>query len=93
MYHKTIKSNEDFINYNVNSPSTKVKIFGYDFVKNNEDKFKIMYENKVYDLTEYFKVDKHKKTLQIKLVKKKFNIVVNDISYMFDKYKILTSLH
>ncbi len=71
MYHETIESNEDFINYNVEPGSDEVKIFGYYFVKNNEDKLKIIYENKEYDLIEYFKVEEHKKTLQIKLIKKK----------------------
>ena len=71
MYHETIESNEDFINYNVEPGSDKVKIFGYYFVKNNEDKLKIIYEAKEYDSIEYFKAEEHKKTLQIKLIKKK----------------------
>ena len=75
MYHETIESNEDFINYNVEPGSDEVKIFGYYFVKNNEDKLKIIYENKEYDLIEYFKVEEHKKTLQIKLIKK--NLYIN----------------
>ena len=91
MDHEAIKNNKDFIICEINSPSVKVKIFGEKFVKNNENKFKIIYENKVYDLIEYFKVDKQQKTLQIKLIKKN-NILVNDISYMFDECKTLISL-
>ena len=32
----------------------KLKIFGYDFVKNNKNICKIIYENKEYDLCDYF---------------------------------------
>ena len=44
--------NEIDLVYNIPNDKNKVQIFGSDFIKNNKDLCKIIYENKEYDLTE-----------------------------------------
>ena len=67
------KNNNDFIiiGYKIDNGLKKIKIFGEAFCKKykNENICKIIYENKKYDLSEYFKTKKSKKTniLEIKL--------------------------
>ena len=69
----------------------KVRIFGFTFVKNNKGKCKIIYNNKEYELTEYFNsIDNNiKKEIKIKL--KGINNII-DMSYMFQNCKSLSSL-
>ena len=47
-----------------NKDAKKIRIFGQGFVKNNKDKCKIIYNNKEYELQEFFQIDK---ILEIKL--------------------------
>ena len=72
----------------------KVRIFGEKFVKNNKDKCKIIYNNKEYELKEYFNdIDKeynNKDDIKIKL--KGINNIT-DMSRMFDYCETLSSLH
>ena len=67
------------------------RIFGETFVKNNKDNFKIIYENKEYNMMEYFEVDKTIKTLKIKLKQNKYRRIT-DISHMFEDCSSLISL-
>ena len=62
----------------------KIRIFGEKFVKENKDKFKIIYENHEYELTEYLEnIDKEHYYKD--LVKLKLRFVENniDMSCMF----------
>ena len=45
----------------------KIKILGYEFVEKNKDKCKIIYNEKEYELTEYFYVKNQKKYNRYKL--------------------------
>lgn len=40
--------------YNLNLFVDKIRIFGQNFVKNNKDKYLIIYEDKIFPLKEYF---------------------------------------
>lgn len=42
--------------YQVNPSEKRIKIFGEDFVKNNKDKYKLLYNHELYELTEYFSI-------------------------------------
>jgi len=57
---KIEENDEEYITYRIQN-QISIKIFGDDFVRNNKDKFKIIYENKEYDLLTNLEVDKNKK--------------------------------
>ena len=42
------------IKYLIKKDDKKINIFGEDFIKNNKDKYKYIYENKEYEWTQYF---------------------------------------
>ena len=71
----------------------EIRIFGSKFVSNNKNKWKIIYNNKEYELTEKFKLDNFidlkGNNLIIKL--KGFNNIC-DMSYMFCECYSLISL-
>jgi len=76
--------------YKINKDDIKIKLFGQDFIKNNKDKCKYIYENKEYELEEYFKLsNSNKDKLVIKL--KGINNVTN-MSDMFSGCLSLSSL-
>ena len=85
--YKLTEKNKDKSNENQNEKTEseeKIRIFGEKFVKENKGKFKIIYENIEYELTEYLEdIDKvhHKEDL----VTLKLRFVENniDMSYMF----------
>ena len=73
------------INYKAKrNDKTKLRIFGEIFVKNNKDKYKIMFKDKEYKLTEYFdNIDKnynHKDDIILEL---KINDGLINFSHMF----------
>ena len=80
-----ILNNEIKISYKINN-NTNIKVFGYNFVKNNKEKCKILYQDNLYELTEYFNVSDYVKDnnipdiLDIKLTS--IN-EITDMSYMF----------
>ena len=64
-------NSEITINYKIDKNDSKINLFGYYFVKNNERKCKILCEDKIYNLCEYFDLtnfDKNKNILKIKLI-------------------------
>ena len=65
----------------------KIKIFGYDFVKNNKDKCKIIYNNKEYELTEYFNNIDNELKIKLKGITK-----ITNMSCMFYNCSSLSSL-
>jgi len=83
------KVNEITAIYKVNDEKNKIRIFGSDFVKNNKDKCKIIYENEIYDLTEYFNIKPKNDNLRI-ILKGIRNIT--NMSYIFSKCSSLLSL-
>ena len=83
-------NNDITIVYNINKGEDKVKIFGSNFVKNNINNCKIIYQNREYELKEYFEdFSKSDSKLQIKLTE--INNI-QDTSYMFYECTSLISL-
>jgi len=88
IYNK-IFNDEITIIYNIKDKEDEIKIFDSDFVKNNKDKCKIIYDDEIYDLTEYFKINKNDDKLKI-LLKGISNIT--NMSDMFYRCSSLSSL-
>ena len=64
--------------YQFNKDDDLKIIFGYNFVENNKDKCKIIYNNKIYKLNAYFsKIDPNNKNNLISLKLRGFNKVTN----------------
>ena len=81
--NKIKNKNEILIKYLIKKDDKKINIFGEDFVKNNKDKCKYIYENKEYELTKEFDLTNYNKSneiLEIKLIG--INNITN-MSYLF----------
>jgi len=82
------------LKYNINSEYIKdnqIKIFGKDFVKNNKNNCKILCENKIYELIEYFNISNYNNKnneLEIKVLGLNN---ITDASYMFHQCNSLLS--
>ena len=61
---------------------SKIKLFGPRFVNKNKDKCKIIYNEKEYDLMEYFKFDDNYNHNSIK-IQFRINNNIIDISYSY----------
>ena len=84
------ENNEINIEYNIKKNNYRIKLFGYNFVKNNKNICKIMIEDKEYELKEYFFIENiEKDKLEIKL--KNINNITN-MSYMFSDCSQLSLL-
>ena len=72
--------------YKIDNSDNKLKVFGEKFVENNKEFCKIIYDNKIFDLNEYFNIDnidnrnQNKDILNIRL---KGISKINDMSTMF----------
>ena len=80
------------INYKIEKNTRKIKIFGYKFVINYEDTCYIIYENKKYELMEFFELKNYgnKEVLKIKLIG--ISKII-DASYMFEGCISLISIY
>jgi len=68
----------------------KTNIFGEQFIKNNKNNCKIIIDNEIKELTEFYFDEKEKKEeLEVKLI---INFKLTDISYMFSKCESLISI-
>ena len=79
------------LKYKINDEK-RIKIFGTDFVKNNENNCEILYENKKYNLTEYFDIENKSfpdNILEIKLI---MNNYITNMGCMFLNCENLISL-
>ena len=91
----SLNNNADYVTFELEYKAKKVsqiKLFGSDFVKRNKDKCKIIYNEKEYDLMEYFKFDNnsnHNDSIKIQL---RINNNITDISYIFSFCKELLSI-
>jgi len=76
------------IEYKIESNKSSIKIFGFNFVKNNEGKCFIIYEDIIFELTEYFELKNKAKNniLKIKL------IGINNVFNMSDMFYNCNSL-
>ena len=71
------------INYKVEKNNTKIKLFGYMFVLNNENNCHIIYEDKNYKLMEFLEIKQYEKDkiLEIELIGINNIIKANDMFY------------
>jgi len=67
---KQFDNDELTLIYKINKNEDKIKIFGKEFVNNNKNNCKILYEGLEYKLQEYFPINRlqNKDTLKIKLI-------------------------
>ena len=86
---------QDFLFFQLEYRATnesKIKLFGDYFVEKNKDKCKIIYNEKEYELTEYFEVGNNlnndNNLIKIQL---KIDNNITDISYMFNGCETLLS--
>ena len=90
-----LNNNQDSITFELEYKATnesQIQLFDYGFVDKNKDKCKIIYDEKEYDLIEYFKFNNnynHNDSIKIQL---RINNNITDISHMFDECKELLSI-
>ena len=89
---KEIEGEEKIIIYKINKNEKKVKIFGKDFVKNNKNKLKIIFEDTEYDLQEEFHLDNSFINKDMLVIKIKGLSFITDMSYMFNNCNSLIDL-
>ena len=77
--------NEILIKYLIKKEDEKINIFGEEFVENNKDKCKYIYENKEYELTKEFELTNYNKSNKILEIKLIGTNNITDISYLFDE--------
>ena len=82
IYNKMEYIDEIIIRYKINKNENEIKIFGSDFIKNNKDKCKIIYEEKEYEIKEKFNIDDKIKNEILEIKLKGINNIT-DMSYMF----------
>ena len=88
--YSKMNNNEINIIYKIDEDDKRVKIFGSEFVKNNKDNCQIIYEDKEYELSEYFDISNDiKDELKIKL--RGINVIIN-MSCIFYECSSLLSI-
>ena len=85
-------SHKDIIKYKINDGDKKIRIFSQNFVLNNWDNCKIIYDEKEYQLSEYFDLENCKKNEKFLELKLKTHRDMKDISFMFSDCKQLISI-
>ena len=70
-------------NNNINMYYSEIKIFGKYFVEKNKEKCKIIYENKILELTEFFYLPNNNEIQDILEIKLIGINNINNMSYMF----------
>ena len=91
--YETINDFKKFsLKYKINKNDEKVKLFGEKFVANNKNNFKIIYQDNIFDLMEYFDLkNKNNDDDILEIYLKQINHT-NNISFMFNKCSTLISL-
>ena len=89
---KEFETEEKIIIYKINRNDKKIKIFGSDFVKNNKNKLKIIYEDTEFDLQEEFNLDNSFNQKDMLVIKIKGLSYTTDLSYMFNNCNSLLNL-
>ena len=90
----SLNNNQDYVTFELEYKSTNdnnIKLFDYRFVYKNKDKGKIIYNEKEYDLMEYFTFYNYKHNDSIK-IQLRINNNITDISDMFFQCKELLSI-
>jgi len=83
---------DKFIKYKILGKSEKIRIFGDEFVKNNQENLKIIYENEELELNTFFDLSKNKQKKNFLEIQLKINKNITNLSYMFSGCKELISL-
>ena len=90
----SLNNNQDSVTLELEYKATNdryIELFDFDFVIRNKDKCKIIYNEKEYDLMNYFKFDNNynhnSKKIQLRM-----NNNITDISHMFYECKELLSI-
>ena len=88
MKKEYVVNNQILIEYKIENNETYIKIFGAVFVKNNKGKCSIIYEDKKYELIEYFELKNknNNNILKIKLID------INNVTNMSEMFYNCTSL-
>jgi len=85
-------NNKINITYNIENEN-RIRIFGEEFVQNNKDKCKIIFENDELELNEYFYIKDHNNNILNKLkIKLKYINNITNMSHIFDGCRSLSSL-
>ena len=90
-----LNNKQDYVTFELEYKATnksQIKLFDSNFVNMNIDKCKIIYNDKEFDLMEYFTFDNnynHNDSIKIQL---RINNNITDISHMFDECKELLSI-
>ena len=94
----SLNNNQDSVTFELEYKATndsQIKLFHWSFIDNNKDKCKIIYNEKKYDLVEYFSFFafdnnyNHNDSIKIQL---RINNNITDISHMFYECKELLSI-
>ena len=83
IYNLMKPKNEISIKYLIKKDDEKINIFGENFVKNNKDKCKYIYENKEYELTKEFDLTNYNKSNEILEIKLTDINNITNMSYLF----------
>jgi len=90
IYNK-MELDEIIIRYKINKNDKEIKIFDSDFIENNRNKCKIIYEGKEYEIKERWKINNKFKNEMLEIKLKGINNITN-MSYMFFGCSNLTNL-
>ena len=85
---------QDFLIFQLEYKATnksKIKLFGKYFVEKNKDKCKIIYNEKEYEIAEYFEIDNNLNNDNIIKIQLKIDNNITDIANMFNGCKTLLS--
>ena len=82
IYEEKLK-NSILIKYKINNDEKIIKVFGFLFVKNNKNKCRIFFDNKIYQLSVYFNIENYKNKNNILEIKLIGINNINNASYMF----------
>ena len=90
----SLNNNQDYITFELEYKATndsQIKLFHWSFIDKNKDKCKIIYNEKEYDLMNYFKFDNNYNHNSNK-IQLRINNNITDISYLFFQCKELLSI-
>jgi len=73
---------EMIIRYKINKNEKEIRIFNNNFINNNKNKCKIIYEDKEYEIKEKWNIDHNIKNEILEIKLKGINNII-DMSYMF----------
>ena len=79
--NEILSGDEITLIYKINNNDKRIYIFGDEFVKNNKNNCRIIFENKKYELKSFFDVQNNKKELIIKL--RGINNITNSTDMFF----------